>query len=92
MNLSKCRLIFFGQFIACKQGCGLFFYFLCLCNTTGTILFSYIRIEEVIVEFLLESGLIHKVIGGDSKSCGNLLNWIYTWFMLVGFNIADRTV
>ena len=46
---NKGRLIFFGQFTASKQGSGLFFYFLCLCNATGAVLLPHICIEEVIV-------------------------------------------
>ena len=88
----KCRLIFFGQLAACKKGRSLFFYFFRLRYTAGAILLSDISVELVIAEFLLESGLIHKVISGDTKSCSNLLDCLYAWFTLVGFNIANRTV
>ena len=89
---NKSSLIFFGQLTAGKQGSGLFFYFLCLCNAAGTILLADICVEEVIVQLLLEGGFIHKIIRSDSKSSGNLLDCINARFTLVGFNIADRTI
>ena len=36
----------------------------------------------VIAEFLLEGGIIHKVVGRDTKSSGNLLDCVHAWFAL----------
>lgn len=48
------------------------FIFLCLRYTAGAILLTDISVKLIIAEFLLEGGIIHKVVGRDTKSSGNL--------------------
>ena len=66
--------------------------FLCLRYTAGAILLTDISVELVIAEFLLEGGIIHKVVGRDTKSSSNLLDCVHAWFAFAGFDIADGTI
>ena len=60
-------------------------------NFLGFIPANY-SIGSIDYKFLLEGGLIHKIIRSNTESGSNLLDCVNARFTLVGFDIADRTV